>query len=124
LAEEMMLRDQAHAFLLAGRHLEAAGMMLRSLRVAVAPLSDGDEKGVEDAPALELLRAVGGLAAYRRSVEEVSGEPSAPAAFLLFERRYPHSVAAGLDMAHDHLAEADTGYATSAPMLRLVRLRA
>jgi uncharacterized alpha-E superfamily protein len=125
LAEQTMLRDQAHAFLFAGRHLEEGSMMLRSLRVAVAPLAaGGDESGAEDAPAFELLRAVGGLAAYRRSAEEITGRAESPASFLLFERRYPHSVAAGLDMAHDHLLDADAGYTSSAAVLRLVRLRA
>ena len=46
------------------------------------------------------------------------------ARFLLFERTYPHSVAAALELLHAKLRDADPSYRTAPPLLRLARLRA
>ena len=65
VTERTMLRDEAYAFLQAGARIEAADMTLRMLRVAL-PAAESRQR--EDAEALALLQAVGGLQAYRRQV--------------------------------------------------------
>lgn len=121
LADETMLRDQAYAFLYAGRHAEGASMMLRMLRITIVPQLD--ERPAEGGPAAALLQAIGGLEAFRRSV---TGPADAypVARFLLFEQAYPHSVAAALELLHARLTDADASYRTAPPLLRLARLRA
>lgn len=124
LAAETMLRDEAAAFLDAGRHIESASMVLRMLRVATA--GAGDPASAAPSPggeAFALLHAVGAVEAYRRSV---TAPPDAfpVAAFLLYERCYPHSVAAAIEVLHDSLRTADVNFRTSPPALRLGRLAA
>jgi uncharacterized alpha-E superfamily protein len=121
LADETMLRDQAYAFLYAGRHAEGASMMLRMLRVSIVP-SLG-ERPAEGGPAAALLQAIGGLEAFRRAVPGPA-DAYPVARFLLFERSYPHSVAAALELLHARLTDADPSYRTAPPLLRLARLRA
>ena len=121
LADETMLRDQAYAFLYAGRHAEGASMMLRMLRVSIVP-SLG-ERPAEGGPAAALLQAIGGLEAFRRSVPGPA-DAYPVARFLLFEPSYPHSVAAALELLHARLTDADPSYRTAPPLLRLARLRA
>ncbi len=121
LADETMLRDQAYAFLYAGRHAEGASMMLRMLRVSVVP-SLG-ERPAEGGPAAALLQAIGGLEAFRRSVPGPA-DAYPVARFLLFEPSYPHSVTAALELLHARLTDADPSYRTAPPLLRLARLRA
>ncbi|HWV86032.1 MAG TPA: alpha-E domain-containing protein [Capillimicrobium sp.] len=118
--EATMLRDEAAAFLQAGRRLEAADMVLRMLRVAL-PL--GREDGASDGQALALLQAVGGFQAFRRAVP---APPNAGpvARFLLFERAYPDSVAASIESARAALAAADHDARVSEPVLRLSRVAA
>ena len=58
VTERTMLRDEAYAFLQAGARIEAADMTLRMLRVAL-PAAESRQR--EDAEALALLQAVGGL---------------------------------------------------------------
>lgn len=116
-----MLRDEAHAFLVAGAAIEAADMVLRMLRVALP--EDEEDTPRNDGQALALLQAVGGFQAYRRAV------PAAPnagpvARFLLYERAYPDSVAFSLQRLHEALRAADANYRNSAPVLRLGRLAA
>jgi uncharacterized alpha-E superfamily protein len=125
LADETMLRDQAYAFLAAGRHAEGASMMLRMLRVSIVPsLALVDESGSSaEGPAPALLQAIGGLEAFRRSVPGPA-DAYPVAKFLLFEPTYPHSVAAALELVHGRLRDADPSYRTAAPLLRLARLRA
>ena len=65
VTDRTMLRDDAYAFLQAGARIEAADMTLRMLRVAL-PAAESATR--EDAEALALLQAVGGLQAYRRQV--------------------------------------------------------
>jgi uncharacterized alpha-E superfamily protein len=115
-----MLRDEAAAFLQAGRRLEAADMVLRMLRVA---LPFGREDGATDGHALALLQAVGGFQAFRRAVP---APPNAGpvARFLLFERAYPDSVAASVESARAALAAADHNERVSEPVLRLSRVSA
>lgn len=124
LAEQTMLRDSAYSFLLAGRHTEAAGMMVRMLRVSLFPATViGDDKGPGDEQALALLRAVGGLEAFRRSVAGPA-DPGRVGAFLTFERGYPHSIASSLNALLERLEAADAGHRQAPPLLRLARLRA
>jgi uncharacterized alpha-E superfamily protein len=101
-----MLRDDARAFLIAGGRLEAADMVLRMLRVALAagPSPDGQ--------AMALLHACGGLQAFNRATG-MAPMADTVARFLLYEREYPDSVAYG-----DHQARV------SEPVLRLARLSA
>jgi len=119
-----MLRDEAHAFLLAGGRIEAADMVMRMLRVALPAEREGDgDAHVRDGQALALLQAVGGFQAFRRAV------PAPPTArpvtrFLLYEQAFPDSVAASVQVLHDALKAADAEYRNSAPVLRLSRLRA
>jgi uncharacterized alpha-E superfamily protein len=118
VTDRTMLRDEAYAFLLAGARIEAADMTLRMLRVAL-PAAESTQR--EDAEALALLQAVGGLQAYRRSV------PLPPNAlpvmrFLLYAREYPGSVAASVDTLLDALTSVDERARTAAPVLRLRRL--
>ena len=121
LADETMLRDQAYAFLYAGRHAEGASMMVRMLRVSVVPQLA--ERPAEGGPAAALLQAIGGLEAFRRSVPGPA-DAYPVARFLLFEPTYPHSVAAALELLHARLRDADPSYRTASPLLRLARLRA
>jgi uncharacterized alpha-E superfamily protein len=116
-----MLRDEAAAFLQAGRRLEAADMVLRMLRVAL-PFGR-EEDGATDGQALALLQAVGGFQAFRRAVP---APPNAGpvARFLLFERAYPDSVAASVESARAALAAADHNERVSEPVLRLSRVAA
>jgi uncharacterized alpha-E superfamily protein len=147
LAERTMLEDEARAFLIAGGRIEAAEMVVRMLRVALAPLGEEVADEVErpaqldDAAAahsgepgwraggqaagqaLALLHAVGGLHAFRRAVTEPpNAEPVA--GFLLYERAYPDSVGASVDALHAALVAADASSRTAAPVLRLARLSA
>ena len=126
LAEQTMLRDPAHSFLAAGRHVEAASVMLRVLRASLHPLARAPEPEADpttDAQALALLQAVGGVEAFRRS--RVGAATIAEVvSFLLFEPRFPDSVAASLDILGDRLREADANQRTSPPLLRLTRMRA
>ena len=127
LAEETMLRDEAHAFLMVGGRLESADMVLRMLLMALpeAPARPTGEHAAPhvDGPALALLHAVGGFQAYRRAAR-------APATvvpvvrFLLFERQYPESVAASLAALRDLLASADVEGDRCPAVLRLERLAA
>jgi uncharacterized alpha-E superfamily protein len=128
LAERTMLEDEARAFLHAGGRIEAAQMVVRMLRVALAPFGDEDvadevERPARDGQALALLHAAGGLHAFRRAV---TGPPNAEpvAGFLLYERAYPDSVAASVDALHTALFAADPSARTAAPVLRLARLSA
>jgi uncharacterized alpha-E superfamily protein len=123
LAERTMLEDEARAFLVAGGRIEAAEMVVRMLRVALAPLGEQEvEPPARDGQALALLHAVG-LHAFRRAVTEPpNAEPVA--GFLLYERAYPDSVAASVDALHEALIAADTSSRTSPPVLRLARLSA
>jgi uncharacterized alpha-E superfamily protein len=125
LAEQTMLRDQARAFLDAGRQLEAADMVLRMLRVALPPEGgeEGERAAVHDGQAFALLHAVGGFQAFRRS----SAAPPhvfPVATFLLFQHEYPHSIAASVAALHASLRAADPRSHDSAPVLRLRRLTA
>jgi len=124
LAERTMLEDEARAFLVAGGRIEAAEMVVRMLRVALAPLDEEEvERPARDGQALALLHAVGGLHAFRRAVTEPpNAEPVA--GFLLYERAYPDSVAASVDALHGALVAADANSRTAAPVLRLARLSA
>jgi uncharacterized alpha-E superfamily protein len=124
LAEQTMLEDEARAFLVAGGRIEAAEMVVRMLRVALAPLGEQEvERPARDGQALALLHAVGGLHAFRRAV---TGPPNAEpvAGFLLYERAYPDSVAASVDALHGALVAADATSRAAAPVLRLARLSA
>ena len=126
LTSRTMLRDDASAFLAAGGRLEAADMVLRMLRVALpvatSPGPDEDSP-VQDGQALALLQAVGGFQAFRRAM------PAAPNAipvgrFLLYEQRFPDSVASCVEAAHNVLQRADANPRSSEPILRLSRLGA
>ena len=127
LADETMLRDEAHAFLMAGGRLESADMVLRMLLMALPedPSARSPDRAAlhVDGPALALLHAVGGAQAYRRAAH-------APATvlpvvrFLLFERHYPESVTASLDALRDLLADADHEGRECPSALRLERLSA
>jgi uncharacterized alpha-E superfamily protein len=127
LLSRTMLRDDARWFLLAGGRIESADMVLRMLRVAMAPTGEpvagSETDGVRDGQALALLQAVGGFQAFRRAVP---APPNAgPVAhFLLFERAYPDSVAASVDAVHEALVAADAQPRSSEPVLRLSRLAA
>jgi uncharacterized alpha-E superfamily protein len=124
LAERTMLEDEARAFLVAGGRIEAAEMVVRMLRVALAPLGEQEvEQPARDGQALALLHAVGGLHAFRRAVTDPpNAEPVA--GFLLYERAYPDSVAASVDALHGALVAADATSRAAAPVLRLARLSA
>lgn len=122
VCDRTMLHDEAHAFLEAGARIEAADMVLRMLRVSFPPAPDG-EHGRRDGEALALLRAVGGLQAYRRAV------PAPPTAgpvarFLLYDHAYPDSVAASVAKLHRALQEVDADARGSAAVLRVTRLLA
>ena len=128
LAEQTMLRDQARAFLDAGRQIETADMVLRMLLVslpATAEESDGAEEHVaaHDGQAFALLHAVGGFQAFRRA--SVAPPHVFPvAAFLLFQLGYPHSVSAAVVALHESLRHADPRAHESPAVLRLRRLMA
>ena len=119
-----MLRDDGWAFLHAGADLEAADMVLRMLLVTLPSAYWADDHdSARDGPALALLRAVGGLQAFRRAT---STPPHlVPVArFLIFEEAFPDSIAACVDGVRRALASADIGASTSPPVLRLARLAA
>jgi uncharacterized alpha-E superfamily protein len=119
-----MLRDDGWAFLHAGAELEAADMVLRMLLVTLPSAYGADDHdSARDGPALALLRAVGGLQAFRRAT---STPPHlVPVArFLLFEGAFPDSISACVDGLRRALVSADIGSAVSPPVLRLARLAA
>lgn len=126
VASRTMLRDEAHAFLVAGGRFESADMVLRMLRVALPALEhegEHEHSPLRDGQALALLQAVGGFQAYRRAV------PAPPnaipvASFLLFTLAYPDSVAASVQAVRQALTIADVSPRTSEPVLRLSRLLA
>ena len=119
IANRSMLRDEAKCFLDAGGLIEVSDMVLRMLRIALAPAA-GDPA---DGHALILLQAVGGFHAYLRAV---TAPPTAHpvARFLIFERAYPDSVAACVDSLHEAFTAADAGPRNSKPVLRVSRLAA
>jgi uncharacterized alpha-E superfamily protein len=119
VANRTMLRDEAKCFLDAGGLIEIADMVLRMLRVALAP-GEGEPA---DAQALVLLQAVGGFHAYLRAV---TSPPNAHpvARFLIFERTYPDSIAACVDSLHVVFSAADSNPRNSKPVLRVSRLAA
>lgn len=124
---QTMQRDDAHAFMVAGGRIEAAAMVLRMLRVALPPVRPADDERTEiprrDGNAVALLRAVGGLQAFMRSA---SGPPRAEpvARFLLYERAFPDSVAASVELLGRLLTRTDRDPSGSTPALRLRRLSA
>jgi uncharacterized alpha-E superfamily protein len=100
--------------------------MLRVLRVSmygVIEAPDRESDPSTDAQALALLQAVGGVEAFRRSRVGPAGIAEV-VAFLLFERRFPDSVASSIDLVGERLRESDTNQPLSPPLLRLSRLRA
>jgi uncharacterized alpha-E superfamily protein len=120
LVDRTMLRDEGRSFLEAGGRIEEADMVLRMLRVAVPaePLDRGHE-----GDALALLRAVGGLQAYRRAVRQAPTlDPVAR--FVLYDNSYPSSVASSVEALRDALFTADAQPRSSPPVLRLGRLLA
>jgi uncharacterized alpha-E superfamily protein len=120
LTGRTMLQDDARAFLIAGGRYETADMVLRMLLVTIG----GEPAGLaRDGHAQALLRAVGGLQAYRRAR---SAPPDAEpvARFLLFEAAYPDSVACCLLTLRTELESADQQPRSSEPVLRLGRLSA
>lgn len=123
IADRAMLRDEAKSFLDAGSFIEVADMMLRLLRIALPQRVAGDGGASNNGHALALLQAVGGFHAYLRAV---TAPPNAQpvARFLLFERKYPDSVAACVDSLHDAFAAADASPRDSRPVLRVSRLAA
>ena len=123
VADRSMLRDEAKCFLDAGGTIEVSDMVLRMLRIALPPSSEGADSTPADGHALILLQAVGGFHAYLRAV---TTPPNAQpvARFLLFERAYPDSVAACVDSLHEAFAAADAGPRNSKPVLRVSRLAA
>jgi uncharacterized alpha-E superfamily protein len=123
VADRSMLRDEAKCFLDAGGTIEVSDMVLRMLRIALPPSSEGADATPADGHALILLQAVGGFHAYLRAV---TAPPNAQpvARFLLFERAYPDSVAACVDSLHEAFAAADAGPRNSKPVLRVSRLAA
>ena len=123
LTQRTMLRDEAASFLAAGRQIESADMVLRMLRVALPETSEDGDAPPERGQALALLQAVGGFQAFRRAVP-APPEARAVAAFLLFERAWPDSVAASLDGVQNDLVRADRDPRSSEPVLRLQRLSA
>jgi uncharacterized alpha-E superfamily protein len=120
VADRSMLRDEAKCFLDAGGLIEVSDMVLRMLRIALAP---GEDSAPADGHALILLQAVGGFHAYLRAV---TAPPNAHpvARFLLFERAYPDSVAACVDSLNEAFTAADAGPRNSKPVLRVSRLAA
>lgn len=125
LADETMLRDDAHAFMMAGGRLESADMVLRMLLMALPddpsqPVAERAAPHV-DGRALGLLHAVGGLQAYRRAAR--SAATVVPVVrFLLFERSYPESVASSLAALHELICRADPEGRSCPSALRLERL--
>jgi uncharacterized alpha-E superfamily protein len=123
LAARTMMQDPARSFLEAGAHLEAAAMTVRMLR-AVLPQDEMEETAAarpDGGEALAMLHAVGGLQAFRRigggglNAERVGQ-------FLMFEGRYPGSVAAAVESLHESLSLADPSPRTAPHVLRLGRL--
>jgi uncharacterized alpha-E superfamily protein len=118
LVDRTMLHDEGRAFLEAGAHIEAADMVLRMLRVTVPEEAASDGYPTE---AVALLRAVGGSQAYRRAVRHAPTVLPA-VQFLLYDSRYPGSVASSVEALRDALSDADALPRSSPPVLRLGRL--
>ncbi len=119
-----MLRDDSLAFLNAGAEIEAADIVARMLRVTL-PLANGvdENDAARDGPALALLRAVGGLQAFRRATSAVP-HLIPVARFLIFESAFPDSIAACAESLRRALARADVAATHAPPVLRLARLAA
>jgi uncharacterized alpha-E superfamily protein len=91
-----MMRDQAHAFLRIGIHLERADMMFRVSTVmteALIPSRPGAR--FEDVRWMGLLKALGAYHTYRRRFQTRSDFGNA-LELLLFEPRFPRSFAHAL----------------------------
>jgi uncharacterized alpha-E superfamily protein len=118
LVDRTMLYDEGRAFLEAGGRIEEADMVLRMLRVAMAP---GPASDAYEGEALALLHAVGGLQAFRRASRDAP-TVGPVLRFLLFEGSYPGSIASSVQSLRDALVAADEQPRSSSPVLRLGRL--
>lgn len=119
-----MLRDDGWAFLNAGAELEAADIVVRMLRVTLPSAYGADENdSARDGPALALLRAVGGLQAFRRAAT-TSPHLVPVSRFLMFEAGFPDSIASCVEGLRRALTNADPDAAEARPVLRLARLAA
>jgi uncharacterized alpha-E superfamily protein len=98
-----LTRDDAHAFLDVGRHLERADMVLRLVTVLSALVYPDQLRPFEDVRWIGLLKSVAAFEMYRRChrgrVDVVSALD-----FLLFARNFPRSVTYCLDRIDAELA--------------------
>jgi uncharacterized alpha-E superfamily protein len=99
-----MLRDEGYAFYRMGVLLERSDMMLRVATIVVDTLIPVD-RGMpfEDVRWMGLLRSVGAYGTYRHRYHAATDLGSA-LQLLLFEPKFPRSLAYGLDEIRDHLA--------------------
>jgi uncharacterized alpha-E superfamily protein len=99
-----MLRDEGYAFFRMGVLLERSDMMLRVATIVADTLIPVD-RGMpfEDVRWMGLLKSVGAYGTYRHRYHAATDLGSA-LQLLLFEPKFPRSLAYGLDEIRDHLA--------------------
>jgi len=111
IAEGGLYRDQGWYFYLVGKQLERADQTTRLLDIKyhlLLPSVEAVGSTVDAAQWFSVLRATNGYHAFRREYPYVIS-PSTVAGFLLFDRRFPRSVAAcistvsyALEKLHQH----------------------
>ncbi len=99
ITEGTLYHDEAHSFYAIGKHIERADQTTRLLDIKYRYLleSGGAAGSPEDASQWNtLLRSVAGYHAFRR-VHKHGFDPDAIAAFLVFQTRFPRSLAYCVD---------------------------
>lgn len=104
IANGTMLRGEAWHFIRMGRHLERADKTSRILDVkyfSLLPGSDYADEDFDDVQWAALLRASGGLEAYRRRCGRIF--PAKVADFLIFNDQFARSIIRCLNAAKESL---------------------
>lgn len=95
ITEGTLYRDEARWFYDIGRHMERANQTSRLLDIKYRQLQEYDEADgspVDDSQWNALLRSVARYQAFRRAHPQ-STDPKSVAAFLVFQEKFPRSIA-------------------------------
>jgi uncharacterized alpha-E superfamily protein len=108
VADATMPHDESWRFLQAGRYLERAGTTARVLDARGSEFASPEQLSrAEDVHHwLNILRSVSAYEALMR-LRPGGVQPAAVAQFLLLDRRFPRSVAFGVERVHEQLEAID-----------------
>jgi len=112
ITAETLYRDESWYFHQMGRAIERADQTTRLVDVkyqVLLPQPSDVGSPVDEAQWNTVLRSAAGFHAFRR-VSPQSMSPSRVVDFLVFDRRFPRSVAASVLAAHEHLHELRLKY--------------